>query len=305
MIQNTYLYECSMFQELMQQIQAHNVEVEIIDYSVEQKIDALMNVMFPMGFSSIDWRIHNMHRIVDREYPCQIFSALKDLFKKSLEHTYVYVIWDDSYPAIKISLKWAVMHMNDICISSKMWLFNYEEGFVIEWIACSWRIVGKASYEKIESAKTLQNFLYEIPDDIGFHSPEGIAGYCRNRFGFGQNIVAWNLIETKESISIDKADFIIDIVARMLATSIAHDKVYILWDNPKIPTLSASIESTVSYINNLLLLDSPLRIFDDPARYIIEVHDNTITIGLKPNRGTSNKRNWKALISKSTLTTKP
>lgn len=81
---------------------------------------------------NIDWNAIEK-KINVEEKKENILSSFHQLFSE-LPDTSVHILWNDaSYPLLKANLKAVIEHMEDIrCLSSTAFIFNVEEGYVIE-----------------------------------------------------------------------------------------------------------------------------------------------------------------------------
>lgn len=192
-----------------------------------------------------------------------IIVNLKKLLETPLDES-IYVVWDTSEPVLKTDLYSAITHFDDITsISTRTWLVNFKQGYVIEWHWCGLKIIGLADKEKILQCDSLKRCLDALTK-VRFISRSNYRQIHRllNRFSQPKY---WDITS---SSSVKSAFDIIPCIETTLKKSINKD-IYLLWDDMCLQTLQTDLESIITIWDTISEVKQPFQIIDTNATYLI------------------------------------
>jgi hypothetical protein len=245
--------------------------------------------MFPFDFSSIDWSQIDKKIILPNDSEATIRKSLEILLRSSIDQS-VYILWDDAdLPVIKTDLTSAIHAL--ACLTSlhnKTWFFNPAEGYVFEWLAFTNKTIGVISEEKKHEVGLWLKFLDQLTfcEVQDFNISNEIIRTLKNKFGYRQSIVDWDLITVKKSLD-DPIDIYQSIKELLEVTP--DEYILISWKNDRFPIVKANLKELISNWETFLSAN-PKWIIDVNFKYVLEIIDSDkILIGIKPLR--FNKKN--------------
>jgi len=250
-----------------------------------EKIELILQRVFPFISSNIDWTKNNNNQIIGSEDSAQIVSALKKLWQQPLVDKAIYVVWDSNYPGVKTDLDTAISYLDDITsIGTRTWLFNPEIGYIVEWHWCGNKTVGIASHERILLGKALKGCLDALFSEckiLSFDQSKQILKLLKNRFGFKHMVVDWDIITIQRTFHSPS-----DIIQSLKQLVPVFSKsVYLLWDKvEQLPVFKTNLNLVIENWNKVINVGSLSYILDLETQYVIGLYKDKILIGLAPNR---------------------
>ncbi len=271
-------------------IEALGKKAKILSFEESKKIYSILEVVFPIGFSSINWE-KVQHKVeFEPEYPEQIIPSISNLLGKINFDKEIYIISDNDVPVIKSDLDSVIQHIDDVtCIGQTLWFLNISLQYVVEW-RFGYKYIGLATYQKINLGKKWKECLDSLDSDLKILSLDNshqAFKLLKNKFGFNKNPVTWEIINKKIAINPNSIDQIIPTLKTMLNAPV-DKSAYLLWDDPNLPVLETNLDLIVVNWNEIIKINSLRWIFSTSGQYVIEVQDDQILIGLKPQRTNAN-----------------
>lgn len=254
---------------------------KVIPLSLEEsaKIEAILQCLFPFISANINWEKVEKKIVLNSSEP-EIIANLKKLLKSPLDES-VYIIWDTYEPVLKTDLYSAINFFDEITsVSTRTWLLNLKQGYVIEWHWCGLKVIGLADTEKILQCNSLKRCL-DVLSKLRFISIGDSRDVYRllNRFFQPKH---WSITS---SYCVKSAFEIIPCIETALKKPINKD-VYLLWDDKCLPILQTDIESVLTIWDTISEVIQPFQIIDTNANYLINfsLEDGTritFNLGLK------------------------
>jgi hypothetical protein len=284
-LKTNFLKNEPLFKECLEKLNA-----PMLPKSEADKYSRVFTQMAPLAeWGKIDWDKIKQKIIINYQ-PQEIIPSLKKLLNGSFDES-AFIEWSDgSIPVIKTTLSKIVDHFDDvICVAHEKFIFNPFAGYIIEILTGNEITVGILSDQEIKRIYRWIECLNGLGEDITTHHREYAYKLLKNKFGFGLQSVAWDMISSKKQIASKKE--IIPTVEKLLGSSIEHQNIYIVWDDSNLPAIQTSIENVISNFDNITPLALRIWIFDISGKYIIEVLNEEIIAGLAPHRNLSSKKN--------------
>lgn len=260
-----------------------NLRPNFLSKFESEKMFEMFKQLVPItDWGKVDWSKIKKHVFIGYD-PERILVTLNNLIGKGYDKS-VYVVWSTAgIPVIQTDLNSIINHFDDVvCVAFETFIFNPTIGYVIEIKGGDEATVGIVPEDRVNRANTWYNCLTLLGDTIKILSRDHRYKKLRNRFGFGKDSVAWNLIDEKTTV-ISK-DNIVPSLQTLLKRPLEHESVYILWDDVSLPVIETSLENFIANINVIKTMKSKVWIFNESKTYILEIANNDITIGLPPKR---------------------
>lgn len=267
------------FQDCIKGIKKH---LRILSLVEEERVLKLFQVMFSLYEpSALYWDTQGCDEKLSEAYqPSNILGALELLLQRRPEDIPVYLIWDDaSLPIAQANLFDALDHLIDISsASTPFFIVNFQWGFALEW-RCALKIFRIADQEKIELVERLNELLSSLGDVMLNSNTNHIRKRIKHRFGFGKELVAWDII-VHQIILYNHKDFIGEL--RSLTPSYRDTNITLIWTDPILPGIETCLDRLISNWDKIKTVSSSFYLVDDEYNFIIYIYENTIKIGTPP-----------------------
>ncbi len=244
------------------------------------KIETILQCVFPFIFSNIDWDKVEKKILLDSDYP-NISINLKKLLDNSMD-TSIYIIWDCCVPVLKTDLFSAINFFDEVtAVSTRTWFLNISQGYVIEWHWCGLKTIGLADEKKLLQCKVFKQCLDSL-FKIKIISNEDQREIRRLTNRFSQPRY-WNI---SSAYFVKSPLEVISCIQTVLKNEINKD-IYIWWDDRSLPILEANFDEVMSIWHMISEVKLPFQIVDTATQYLINCDSDEIKItfnsGLKSN----------------------